>query len=122
MTAIETEGLYRYYGTACAVGGLDLCAAAGTTLGFLGPNGAGKTTTISMLTTLLRPTAGTARVAGFDVTTSPADVRRRIGIVFQESTLDLDLTATENLRFQADLYGLPRRQAGQMIAAMLEMM
>ncbi len=108
MTAIRAEGLYAYYDTTPAVNGLHLTVPEGATFGFLGPNGAGKTTTISMLTTLLRPTAGRAEVAGFDVTTHAAEVRRRIGIVFQESTLDLELTAAENLRFQADLCGLGR--------------
>jgi ABC-2 type transport system ATP-binding protein len=121
MTAIRAEGLYAYYGTTPAVNGLDLTVPEGATFGFLGPNGAGKTTTISMLTTLLKPTAGRAEVAGFDVATRPAEVRRRIGIVFQESTLDQDLTAAENLRFQADLCGLPRREARGAISAMLDL-
>lgn len=121
MTAIRAQGLYAYYGLTPAVNGLDLTVAEGTTFGFLGPNGAGKTTTISMLTTLLRPTSGRAEVAGFDVVTRPAEVRRRIGIVFQESTLDLDLTAHENLRFQADLCGLRRRESAPAIAALLDM-
>ncbi|MBT2410057.1 ATP-binding cassette domain-containing protein [Streptomyces sp. ISL-12] len=122
MTAILAEGLYAYYGTTPAVNGLDLTVADGATYGFLGPNGAGKTTTISMLTTLLKPTAGRAEVAGFDVAARPAEVRRRIGIVFQESTLDMDLTAVENLRFQADLCGLTRRAARAAISGMLDMM
>lgn len=122
MTAIRAERLYAYYGTTAAVNGLDLTVPTGSMFGFLGPNGAGKTTTISMLTTLLRPTAGRAEVAGFDVVGRPAEVRRRIGIVFQESTLDLDLTAAENLRFQADLCGLPRRAAREAIASLLDLM
>jgi ABC-2 type transport system ATP-binding protein len=122
VTAIRAEGLYAYFGTTPAVNGLDLAVPTGTTFGFLGPNGAGKTTTISMLTTLLQPTAGRAEVAGFDVVAHPLEVRRRIGIVFQESTLDLELTASENLRFQADLCGLPRREARVATAAMLDLM
>jgi ABC-2 type transport system ATP-binding protein len=122
MTAIRAEGLYAFYGTTPAVNGLDITVHAGATFGFLGPNGAGKTTTINMLTTLLKPTAGRAEVAGFDVATQPAEVRRRIGIVFQESTLDVDLTAAENLRFQADLCGLSRREARRAISAMLGLM
>ncbi|MCX5554961.1 ATP-binding cassette domain-containing protein [Streptomyces sp. NBC_00038] len=122
MTAIRAEGLYAFYGTTPAVNGLDLTVPDGATYGFLGPNGAGKTTTISMLTTLLKPTAGRAEVAGFDVANQPAEVRRRIGIVFQESTLDQDLSAAENLRFQADLCGLPRREARRAISAMLDLM
>jgi len=120
MTAVRAEGLHVYYGTTPAVNGLDLVVPAGTTYGFLGPNGAGKSTTIGVLTTLLSPTAGRAEVAGIDVTADPVQVRRRIGIVFQESTLDLDLTAEENLRFQADLYGMPRREARESIAGLLE--
>jgi ABC-2 type transport system ATP-binding protein len=116
MTAIRTEDLFAFYGVTPAVNGLDLTVPDGVTFGFLGPNGAGKTTTINMLTTLLRPTAGRAEVAGFDVATRPDEVRRRIGIVFQEPTLDLDLSAAENLRFQAELRGL-RRAAARRAAA-----
>jgi ABC-2 type transport system ATP-binding protein len=122
MMAIETEGLYKYYGTTRVVGGLDLAVPAGITLGFLGPNGAGKTTTIGMLTTLQRPTAGTARVAGYDVATQPAQVRGAIGVIFQESTLDLELTAVENLRFQAALRRIPRSRARAQIYDMLDML
>jgi ABC-2 type transport system ATP-binding protein len=120
--AIETDGLYKYYGTTRVVGGLDLAVPAGTTLGFLGPNGAGKTTTIGMLTTLQKPTAGTALVAGYDVVAQPAQVRGRIGVIFQESTLDMELTAVENLRFQAALCRIPRARARAEISVMLEML
>jgi len=99
MTAIRAEGLHKYYGTTQALDGLDLMVESGTAFGYLGPNGAGKTTTIGILSTLLRPTAGQAEVAGYDVVARPDMVRRRIGMVFQESTLDLELTARENLRF-----------------------
>jgi ABC-2 type transport system ATP-binding protein len=122
MMAIETEGLYKYYGTTRVVGSLDLQVPEGITLGLLGPNGAGKTTTIGMLTTLVPPTAGHARVAGYDVIAQSADVRNRIGVIFQESTLDLELTALENLRFQAALCGLSRSRARVEIADMLEML
>ncbi|NJQ01246.1 ATP-binding cassette domain-containing protein [Streptomyces zingiberis] len=122
MTAIRAAGLYAYYGTTAAVNGLDLTVPTGSVFGFLGPNGAGKTTTIAMLTTLLPPTAGRAEVAGFDVAGQAAEVRRRIGIVFQESTLDLDLTAAENLRFQAGLCGLSRQAARGAVSAMLDLM
>ncbi|MFI1332153.1 ATP-binding cassette domain-containing protein [Streptomyces sp. NPDC020845] len=103
------RGLRRTYGNIQAVHGLDLTVAAGETFGFLGPNGAGKSTTIAMLCTLLRPTAGHAEVAGVDVVRHPDEVRRRIGVVFQEPTSDRDLTAEQNLRFHAELYGMPRR-------------
>jgi len=121
-TIIKADGLYAFYGTTPAVNGLDLEVLAGSTFGFLGPNGAGKTTTISMLITLLQPTSGRAEVAGFDVAARPAEVRQRIGIVFQESTLDQDLTAVDNLRFQADLCGLKRTEVRESIASMLELM
>ena len=90
---------------------IDLEVQPGEFFGFLGPNGAGKTTTIRMLTTLLMPSRGEARVAGGDVIEDSLAVRRRIGVVFQETTLDLDLTAEENLRFCTRLYGLSRRES-----------
>jgi ABC-2 type transport system ATP-binding protein len=117
--AIRTSGLRKRYGTTDAVAGLDLTVPSGTVFGFLGPNGAGKSTTIGMLCTLLRPTAGTAEVAGHDVLREPDAVRRRIGLVFQESTVDVDLTAAENLRFHAELFGIPRRAARSAIAELL---
>ncbi|GGO87598.1 ATP-binding cassette domain-containing protein [Wenjunlia tyrosinilytica] len=119
--AVLAEGLRKDYGDRSAVDGLDLAVPAGRTFGFLGPNGAGKSTTIGMLCTLLRPSGGRARVAGRDVLSEPHEVRRRIGLVFQESTLDVDLTAMENLRFHADLFGIPRRQAVESIIDMLEL-
>jgi ABC-2 type transport system ATP-binding protein len=93
----------------------------GETFGFLGPNGAGKSTTISMLYTLLRPTLGAARVAGFDVSTEQAEVRKRIGLVFQDTTLDDYLTAKENLSFHAELYGVPQGEAAHRLRDVLEM-
>ena len=104
--ALEAHGLGRDYGATTAVEAVDLDVLTGEFFGFLGPNGAGKTTTIHMLATLLRPDRGRASVLGYDVVESPLDVRRWIGLVFQETTLDLDLTAEENLRFAARLYGL----------------
>jgi ABC-2 type transport system ATP-binding protein len=93
----------------------------GQTFGFLGPNGAGKSTTISMLCTLLVPSAGSARVAGFDVVRNQAEVRRRIGLVFQDTTLDDYLTAEENLRFHAELYGVPRGSVGARLDQVLDL-
>ncbi|UNO43088.1 ATP-binding cassette domain-containing protein [Streptomyces sp. MST-110588] len=119
--AVRTEELTKFYGTHEAVTALDLTVPAGITFGFLGPNGAGKSTTIGMLTTVLRPTYGRAEVAGYDVARAPDRVRRRIGLVFQESTLDADLTAEENLRFQADLYGVPRDRARRAVGELLEL-
>jgi ABC-2 type transport system ATP-binding protein len=109
--AIEASGLGRDYGAFTAVGAVDLAVRRGEFFGFLGPNGAGKTTTIRMLTTLLKPTRGTALVGGKDIRRDTLGVRRGIGVVFQETTLDLDLTAEENLRFATRLYGLSRGEA-----------
>ncbi|MFD3488033.1 ATP-binding cassette domain-containing protein [Streptomyces sp. NPDC058665] len=119
--AVLTRGLRKTYGTSEAVVDLDLTVPAGEMYGFLGPNGAGKSTTIGMLCTLLRPSAGEARVAGHDVAKEPAEVRARIGLVFQESTLDGELTARENLRFQAELFGIPRARARKTIGDLLEL-
>ena len=103
-----------------ALGALDLTVRRGEFFGFLGPNGAGKTTTIHLLATLLRPTRGSAVVEGRDVIREPLAVRRCIGLVFQESTLDRDLTAEQNLAFAARLYGLERSVARQRIGELLE--
>ncbi len=114
--AIEVRGLVKNYDDVQAVRGVDFEVAAGEVFGFLGPNGAGKTTTINMLCTLVTPTAGSASVAGHDVVHERDDVRRNIGLVFQDPTLDNYLTAVQNLRLHAELYGLqrdvvaPRRQ------------
>jgi ABC-2 type transport system ATP-binding protein len=123
--AIEAVGLTKTYKSKDsdveAVKGIDLRVEAGQTYGFLGPNGAGKSTTIEMLCTIRNPTAGSARVAGFDVVRERDQVRRRIGLVFQQQTLDLQLTAEQNLRFHADLYGLTRADAERRIDEVLEM-
>ncbi len=119
--AIEVAGLEKRYGDVEAVRGVDFRVEAGETFGFLGPNGAGKSTTINILCTLARATAGTARVAGHDVATERDEVRRSIGLVFQDPTLDSDLTAEENLRFHAELYGVPRAVLDQRIDDMLRM-
>ena len=119
--AIEVHELSKRYGDLDAVNQVTFEVARGETFGFLGPNGAGKSTTISMLCTLVRPTGGWARVAGSDVVREQAQVRRRIGLVFQDSTLDEYLTAAENLRFHAELYGVPRHTVGPRMAQVLEM-
>jgi ABC-2 type transport system ATP-binding protein len=121
VPAIRATGVHKSYDGVEAVRGIDLTIPQGETFGFLGPNGAGKTTTIAMLCTLAVPTAGRIEVAGHDTRTSPREVRRNLGLVFQETTLDGDLTAEENLRFHADLYALPRATLGPRIEAMLEM-
>src|SRR5436305_1626637 len=106
QVAIEVRGLAKNYDEVQAVRGVDFDVATGEVFGFLGPNGAGKTTTINMLCTLVKPTAGSARVAGHDVVRERDDVRRNIGLVFQDPTLDGYLTATQNLRLHAELYGV----------------
>src|SRR5690349_25167941 len=105
-SAIEVRGLVKNYDAVEAVRGVEFKVAAGEVFGFLGPNGAGKTTTINMLCTLVKPTAGSASVAGHDVVHERDDVRRNIGLVFQDPTLDNYLTAVQNLRLHAELYGL----------------
>ena len=119
--AIEARDLVRRFGTIDAVRGVSFEVAQGETFGFLGPNGAGKSTTISMLCTLLNPTSGVAKVAGYDVVAQRAEVRKRIGLVFQDTTLDDYLTAQENLRFHAELYGVARSQIGPRIEDVLQM-
>jgi ABC-2 type transport system ATP-binding protein len=101
--AVMVRGLVKRFDEVEAVRGIDLDVRAGEVFGFLGPNGAGKSTTINMLCTLANPTAGSALVAGHDVRTERDDVRRNIGLVFQEITLDGYLSAEQNLRFHAEL-------------------
>jgi len=108
MAIIETHQLMKRYEKLVAVHPLNLRIERGEIFGLLGPNGAGKTTTIHMLVTLLKPTAGTASVNGFDVLRQPAKVRQSIGIVFQDQTLDTLLTGRENMELHARLYGMPR--------------
>jgi len=119
--AIEARDLRKRFGDFEAVRGVSFDVMSGETFGFLGPNGAGKSTTISMLCTLLKPSGGTALVAGHDVVAARAEVRRRIGLVFPDTTLDDYLTAAENLRFHAELYGVPKSLAGQRVQQVLEM-
>ncbi|MEU6646452.1 ATP-binding cassette domain-containing protein [Saccharomonospora sp. NPDC046836] len=121
LPAVRVRGLEKTYGEVRAVNGIDLDVDEGEMFGFLGPNGAGKTTAIKILCTIADATAGTATVAGTDVRTQRAEVRRRIGVVFQEPTLDSYLTAEQNLRFHGELYGMPRRQLRERITEVLEM-
>ena len=116
MAAIETHALRRCFGDFAAVEALDLLVEEGTIFGLLGPNGAGKTTTIRMLTTLLAPTSGSARVAGFDVVREASAVRRSIGYVPQMLSTDGTLTGHENLMLSAKLYHLPRDERESRIA------
>jgi ABC-2 type transport system ATP-binding protein len=117
---VEVEHLVRRFGGLTAVDGVSFAVDAGELFGFLGPNGAGKTTTISILCTLLRPTAGAARVAGYDVVTQRDHVRSSIGLVFQEVTLDEYLSAEENLRFHAVMYGVPTKEIEPRMVPLLE--
>jgi len=119
--AIEVSGLSKRYGEVEAVKDISFSVARGEVFAFLGPNGAGKTTTIKMLCTLARPTGGRATVDGFDVERQPKAVRRHIGLVFQEQTLDDQLTAEENLRFHAVLYHVPRGEVDERINRVLHL-
>ncbi|HKH13302.1 MAG TPA: ATP-binding cassette domain-containing protein [Solirubrobacterales bacterium] len=121
MPAIEAKGLERTFeGGIHAVAGVDLEVADGEIYAFLGPNGAGKTTCVRMLTTLLRPTAGSAQVAGFDVVADPGSVRRAIGVALQEAALDPLMTGRELIRLQATLHGLGRQAGQEKADALLE--
>lgn len=108
MSAISVQGLTKKFNGLVAVDGVSFIIKKGIIFGFLGPNGAGKTTTINMLCTLLGPDSGVAVVNGYDCIRQPDDVRRSIGIVFQDTTLDKDLTAYENLKYHAYLYRVPK--------------
>ncbi|WP_067827727.1 ABC transporter ATP-binding protein [Actinomadura kijaniata] len=123
--AIRTVDLRKTYssprGDVHAVRGVDLEVAPGEFFGLLGPNGAGKSTTIGMLTTLVVPTGGTAEVCGFDVVRRPVEVKRRIGMVSQNNTLDNDLSAFENLEFRGRYFGLSARDARRRADQLLEM-
>ena len=119
--AIKVAGLTKNYGEIEAVRGIDFEVPVGETFGFLGPNGAGKSTTIKMLCTLARPTSGSARVAGHEVTAERDAVRRNIGLVFQDTTLDNYLTGAQNLRFHAALYGVPAAAVEPRMRQVLEM-
>jgi ABC-2 type transport system ATP-binding protein len=119
--AVEVRGLVREFkGGIRAVSGIDLDVAPGEIYGFLGPNGAGKSTTVHVLTTLLPPTAGSAKVGGFDVVRQGADVRRTIGAALQEAALDPLLTGREHLKLQLALHGIPRVQRAGRTDELLE--
>src|SRR5213594_418962 len=107
---IEAEGLVRVFKDVRAVDGIDLIVSEGEIYGFLGPNGAGKSTTVHMLTTLLPPTDGRARVAGFDVVKEGPKVRAAIGAALQEAALDPLLTGRDHLKLQTMLQGIPRAE------------
>jgi ABC-2 type transport system ATP-binding protein len=119
--AVSVKGLVKRYDELEAVRGIEFEVHGGEIFGFLGPNGAGKSTTINMLCTLVRPSGGSALVAGHDVVTERDDVRRNIGLVFQDTTLDGYLTAEQNLRLHAELYGVPRELVGERMRQVMEM-
>jgi ABC-2 type transport system ATP-binding protein len=119
--AVETEKLTKHYGELVAVDSLDLSIQEGEIFGLLGPNGAGKTTTLSMLATLLKPTSGTARVNGYDVRKQSDEVRRSIGIVFQDPSSDDVLTGRENLYLHALMFGVPKSDRRDRIEQVLRL-
>ena len=118
--AIDVDGLVKKFGDFTAVNGISFSVAQGEIFGLLGPNGAGKSTLIRMLTTLLPPTSGAARVNGFDVVAQADDVRRSIGVIPQALTSDLELSVEENLIIFAKLYGVPRARRRQLIDELLQ--
>jgi ABC-2 type transport system ATP-binding protein len=119
MSMIHVENLVKTFGEVKAVDGVSFDVAAGEIFAFLGPNGAGKTTTIQMLTTLIAPTSGAMAVDGIDPRQQPHEVRRRFGIVFQDPSLDGELTAYENMDLHGVLYGVPRRTRAERIQRLL---
>ena len=120
--AVETTGLVRRFGDFTAVDGIDLRVERGSFFGFLGPNGAGKSTTIKMLTGLLAPSAGRARVLGRDITKEPLEVKRRIGVVPEDLNLFERLTGAEMLSFTGRMYGLGRAEIAERSRELLELM
>ncbi len=121
MNIIEVENLSKHFGQLTAVDTVSVEVPEGEIFGFLGPNGAGKTTTINILCTLLTPTSGRASVKGYDVVSQRKEVRRSIGLVFQEPTLDEYLTAEQNLRFHAYAYGVPKGLREERISELLKL-
>jgi ABC-2 type transport system ATP-binding protein len=119
--AIETNQLTKSFNSLTAVDKLDITVESGEIFGLLGPNGAGKTTTISMLCTILKPTSGTAKVNGFDVVKEATQVRKSIGIVFQDPSVDDRLTGRENLYMHANLYGVPASEQKSRIEHVLKL-
>ncbi len=118
---IETHQLTKKFNSLTAVDKLDISVESGEIFGFLGPNGAGKTTTISMLCTILKPTSGSATVNGFDITKEAMQVRRSIGIVFQDPSIDDRLTGRENLYMHANLYGVPTSEQKERVDRILKL-
>ena len=120
MGGVEVDRLTKCFGDFCAVNGLSFSVEHGEVFGLLGPNGAGKSTLIRMLTTLVEPSSGTARINGFDIVTAPNDVRACIGVIPQAMTSDLDLSAEENMTIFAKLYGIARDRRRRIVHDLLE--
>src|SRR5271170_3557240 len=120
MAAINVDKIVKTFGAFTAVDGISFSVEHGEIFGLLGPNGAGKSTLIRMLTTLVEPTSGTARVNGFDVVKNPTGVRQSIGVIPQAMTSDLDLTANENMSIFAKLYGIPGEKRRRTIKELLQ--
>ncbi len=120
MPAVEVQEIKKCFGTFCAVDRLSFSVERGEIFGLLGPNGAGKSTLIRMLTTLILPTSGAARVNGFDVVRSAADVRRSIGVIPQALTSDMELSAVENMNIFAKLYSVPGERRRRVVKELLE--
>jgi ABC-2 type transport system ATP-binding protein len=118
--AIETFNITKEFKEVKAVKDMNIQISQGEIFGLLGPNGAGKTTLLSMLCTILKPTSGTATVNGYDIIKQKDQVRRSIGIVFQDPSLDNRLTAMENLQMHAGLYGVPKEERGKRISEVLD--
>jgi len=121
-TAVRAEGVVKHFGDVKALNGVSIEVEAGMIYGLLGPNGAGKTTLIRVLTTLLRPDSGTARVAGVDVLADPTAARRKLGLAGQSAAVDEFLTGEENLHMIGRLYGLSKRDARTRSDEVLERM
>ena len=119
--AIETKQLTKTYSSLKAVDNLDIRVESGEVFGLLGPNGAGKTTAVSMLCTILKPTSGSATVSGFDIVREANKVRKSIGIVFQEPSVDDRLTGRENLFMHANLFGVPASEQKERINRILKL-
>ncbi len=117
---IDVDSLTKYFGDFCAVDHLSFTVEHGEVFGLLGPNGAGKSTLIRMLTTLVQPSSGNARIMGYDVVDSADEVRHAIGVIPQAMTSDLDLSAMENMTIFAKLYGIPRNRRKRLILELLE--
>jgi ABC-2 type transport system ATP-binding protein len=120
VPAIEVQEIRKCFGNFCAVDSLSFSVEEGEIFGLLGPNGAGKSTLIRMLTTLIPPTSGTARINGFDVVASADEVRKSIGVIPQAMTSDLDLSAKENMGIFAKLYGVPRERRRRVVKELLD--